>query len=168
MSTAQAQPKPTREQIYKLLEEVKDPEIPVISLIDLGCITEVDIRKDGQVFVEMVPTFSGCPAQRIMLFNIQQVLEENGITNHEVTLNSNRSWTSNNITQKGRKILLDFGLSPPPAYDGELDDDTLEKAMCPHCHSTNTKLINPFGPSLCRAVHKCNDCKETFEQFKPL
>jgi ring-1,2-phenylacetyl-CoA epoxidase subunit PaaD len=157
-----------REQVYDWLQEVKDPEIPAISVVDLGVITEVRVDGPHQVYVEMIPTFSGCPAIQLMKLQIEQLLQERGIPNAAVDVNYNKPWSSNNITERGRQQLLDFGLSPPPAYDGELENDTLEHALCPNCGSTDTQLNSPFGPTLCRALHKCRNCGEAFEQFKPV
>lgn len=157
----------TTEQIKSILYAVKDPEIPTISVVDLGVISEIDIRADGSVFVEMIPTFSGCPALEFMRLNIEAALHDAGIKDFEVKSNRNKQWTSDNVTELGRKQLLEHGLSPPPKTGGSLETD-LENAQCPNCGSTNTTLKNPFGPTLCRAIHHCNDCRETFEQFKPV
>ena len=159
---------PTTDDIYALLKQVNDPEIPTVSVVDLGIITEVRVDKETGVFVEMVPTFAGCPAVQLMRLEIESVLDEAGIQPYEVSVNHNRPWSSNNVSEEGRKNLLEFGLSPPPAYSGELDDGALEHAICPNCHSTETTLLSPFGPTLCRAIHQCKNCQETFEQFKPV
>jgi len=159
-------PSTVRDWLYA----VKDPEIPTVSVVDLGVVTDVQIRPSGQVFVEMIPTFSGCPAIQLMRLEIESVLAVNGVTDYEVVVNHNKAWSSNYVTALGRKQLLDFGLSPPPVYAGEdeLEEDALQNAMCPNCRSTNTTLQTPFGPTLCRAIHHCNQCGETFEQFKPV
>lgn len=157
------------EQIYDWLQTVKDPEIPTISVVELGIIRKVEIRANSEVFVEMVPTFSACPAAQFMRMEVEQVLRQHGLTNLVVELNQNAKWSSDDLTEKGREQLLAFGLAPPPRFVTQ-DPDTLlaEPAICPKCRSTNTELKNPFGPTLCRAIHHCNDCHETFEQFKPL
>ena len=158
----------TQDDILKWLEEVKDPEIPVLSLIDLGVITKVSII-GNQVKVEMTPTFVGCPAMEIMKNEVEAVLIKNGIVNPEVTINFTLPWNSDRISEKGKKALKAFGLAPPPAGREILTDlDILEHAACPRCNATNTDMKSPFGPTLCRSLHYCNDCKEAFEQFKPL
>lgn len=155
-------------KIMDLLQEVMDPEIPVVSLVELGVVHEVKQLADGTVHIEMVPTFAGCPAIGFMRLNVEEVLKREGYAKVQVEINYNRPWTSNLISEKGKKLLKAYGLSPPPAYDGELSLETLAQAECPHCGSKNTKLVSPFGPTLCRAIHKCHDCHETFEQFKPV
>lgn len=158
---------PTKDQILTWLEEVKDPEIPVLSLVDLGVIT--DIRFDEEtVIVEMTPTFVGCPAIDMMKDEVQQVLLNNGIPSVHVDVNFRTQWTSDFITEKGKQALKQFGLAPPPSLALFSDIDILEHAACPRCNGTNTELKNPFGPTLCRSIHYCNTCKEAFEQFKPI
>lgn len=156
-----------KNQILKWLEEVKDPEIPVLSLVDLGVITSVE--KNGEkVKVEMTPTFVGCPAMDVMKQDVIDVLHKYGIKEVEVDVNFKNSWSSDNITEKGKKALKSFGLAPPQNSALVSDIDFLEHVACPRCDGTNTSLRNPFGPTLCRSIHYCNDCKEAFEQFKPI
>jgi len=158
----------TAEQILDWLQEVKDPEIPVISLIDLGVITDVFIEENDQVRVEMTPTFSGCPAMEYMVNDVKTTLESKGVKTTVVNVSYKKHWSSNNITDKGRDALKQFGLAPPPQYDTIVDIEILEQTPCPFCESTNTELKTPFGPTLCRAMHYCNNCKQAFEQFKPV
>ena len=158
----------TKEYILTLLEEVKDPEIPVLSLVDLGVITGVEISDENHVTVNMTPTFAGCPAMDYMKKDVERTLEQHGITNHSVIMSFANPWDSNKISEKGRKALKEFGLAPPPTYDMVLDLDILEYATCPYCNSDNTTMRTPFGPTLCRSMHYCNDCRQMFEQFKPL
>lgn len=158
----------TEAEVYLALEDVRDPEIPVISVVDLGIIRDVLIAADGGVTVQLTPTFAGCPAIHQMKDDILRVLKEHGASDSRVDVMYNEPWSSNLISPKGRQILKDFGLSPPPAFDGMLTLEVLENAVCPKCSSNNTYLISPFGPTACRAVHHCRNCKETFQQFKPL
>ena len=157
----------SKEQVLEWLEEVKDPEIPVLSLIDLGVITEVKIE-DERVVVEMTPTFAGCPALDYMKKDVEQVLEKNGIDDYKVNVSFKTQWSSNNITEKGRKALKKFGLAPPPKHELIIDLDILSNVKCPYCESEETELRSPFGPTLCRSIHYCNSCKQSFEQFKPV
>lgn len=157
----------TEEKILEWLDEVKDPEIPVLSLVDLGVITKVDIN-EHRVRVEMTPTFVGCPAMDYMKQDVIDVLNSYGIDNVDVNVNFDSPWNSNKISEKGRKALKDFGLSPPPKHNLIVDIDILEHAECPNCGSTNSIMKTPFGPTACRSIHHCNNCSETFEQFKPL
>ena len=157
-----------KEEILELLKEVVDPEIPTISLIDLGVITNVFIDQDNHVTVKMTPTFTGCPAMDYMRENVEQVLRENGIEKHTVEMNFDSQWTSNNITDEGLIAIKKHGLAPPPKHKLIVDIDILKKAKCPFCGSTNSTLKSPFGPTLCRSLHFCNSCSQAFEQFKPV
>lgn len=158
----------TKADVLIWLEEVKDPEIPVLSLLDLGVITEVDVD-NNHVRVEMTPTFVGCPAMDYMRNEVVEVLNKHGVTNPEVIVSLKTSWNSDRISEKGRAALKQYGLAPPPGLQGAIQDiDILEHAVCPRCNGTNTSMQSPFGPTLCRSLHYCNDCREAFEQFKPL
>ena len=160
--------KVTTSDIYNWLEEVKDPEIPVLSLVDLGVITDVHV--DGSdVAIEMTPTFVGCPALDMMKNDITEVLKKNGIQKVAIEVSFKKPWTSDSISEKGKAALKKFGLAPPPSAQNLFTDiDILEHVPCPRCSGTDTELKNPFGPTLCRSIHYCNTCKEAFEQFKPL
>ncbi|MEQ8928097.1 MAG: 1,2-phenylacetyl-CoA epoxidase subunit PaaD [Fulvivirga sp.] len=157
----------TESQVYDWLDEVKDPEIPVLSLVDLGVITRVDIGTNS-VKVNMTPTFVGCPAIDYMKQDVVDVLSKHGVKEVEVNVNFDTQWNSNMISDKGRKALKDFGLSPPPKHNLIVDIDILEHAECPNCGSIDSVMKTPFGPTACRSIHYCNSCQETFEQFKPL
>lgn len=156
-----------KEYILNALHEVKDPEIPVISVIDLGVIPDVVIEGE-HVTVHLTPTFAGCPAIDAMKEDIIKVLAGHGLENIEVKVLYNEPWSTNMISPRGRELLKDFGLSPPPAFDGMLTLEVLQNAICPNCSSNNTYMMSTFGPTACRAIHHCNNCHETFEQFKPL
>lgn len=157
----------TEDVILNWLQEVKDPEIPVLSLVDLGVITNISIEHQ-KVEVTMTPTFVGCPAIDYMKQDVVDVLTYHGISDVTVNVTFEKQWNSNMITEKGRKALKDFGLAPPPKHDLIVDLDILENIECPNCGSTETVMKSPFGPTACRSIHHCSNCKETFEQFKPL
>jgi len=157
----------TTHDIYNWLEEVKDPEIPVLSLVDLGVITDV-LVDEASVVIELTPTFVGCPALETMKEEIQIVLKEKGVQEVQINVSFKRPWSSDLISEKGKKALKAFGLAPPPASNLFEDIDVLEHAICPRCNGSNTELKNTFGATLCRSIHYCNTCKEAFEQFKPL
>lgn len=157
----------TREQVYTWLEEVKDPEIPVLSLVDLGVITDVAVN-ENQVHVEMTPTFVGCPALDFMKQEIHEVLNKHGVTRVSIDVTFRKPWNSDLISEKGKQALKKFGLAPPPSRELFTELDVLEHATCPRCNGNNTELRNTFGPTLCRSIHYCNTCREAFEQFKPL
>lgn len=157
----------TESLILSWLEEVKDPEIPVLSLIDLGVIREVTID-DAKVIVTMTPTFSGCPAIDMMKDDICSTLRNHGIDECEVNVTFKDHWNSDMITEKGRIAIKKFGIAPPPQNELVIDLNILENISCPHCDSENTEMKTPFGPTLCRSIHYCNHCQQAFEQFKPL
>jgi ring-1,2-phenylacetyl-CoA epoxidase subunit PaaD len=157
----------TEEKILEWLHEVKDPEIPVLSLVDLGVITGVTID-EHKVSVTMTPTFVGCPAIDYMKQDVIEVLNSYGIDNLDVKVTFEKQWNSNMISENGRKALKEFGLAPPPKHNLIIDLDILENVECPNCGSSDSIMKTPFGPTACRSIHFCNSCKETFEQFKPL
>lgn len=157
----------TREQVYIWLEEVKDPEIPVLSLVDLGVITEVTVE-GNHVRVEMTPTFVGCPALDFMKQEIHEVLNKYGVSQVRIDVTFRKPWNSDLISERGKQALKKFGLAPPPSRELFTELDVLEHAACPRCNGTDTELRNTFGPTLCRSIHYCNTCREAFEQFKPL
>lgn len=155
----------SKQDIFKALEHVKDPEIPVISVVDLGIITDVQVH-ENIARITMTPTFVGCPAVDYMRAQIKMKVEELGFEKVEVIVDREHKWSTNDISEKGKQLLKDFRLAPPPKIGGELDLDNLH-AACPHCGSKNTSLNSPFGSTLCRAIYLCDDCKQSFEQFKP-
>jgi ring-1,2-phenylacetyl-CoA epoxidase subunit PaaD len=157
----------TVDNIYQWLEEVKDPEIPVLSIVDLGVISEVQLGANA-VKIEMTPTFVGCPAIDMMKDDIYTVLKKHGLDDVEIEVNFKKPWNSDKISEKGRLALKQFGLAPPPSGDFVEDIDILEHAICPRCNGDDTQLKNTFGPTLCRSIHYCNQCHEAFEQFKPI
>jgi ring-1,2-phenylacetyl-CoA epoxidase subunit PaaD len=158
----------TETEILLWLEEVKDPEIPVLSLVDLGVITRVTIDGD-KVKVEMTPTFVGCPAMDFMRTEVLAELKKHGLPDPQVEVNFKDGWNSDKISEKGKIALKKYGLAPPPSSEKFIADiSILEHVACPRCEGTNTEMKSPFGPTLCRSLHYCLDCREAFEQFKPL
>lgn len=155
-------------QIWQALEVVKDPEIPTLSMVDMGIITKVEVRGESDVFVEMTPTFSGCPAIKMMEGMVAERLKEIGIEKVEVVTTFDKPWDSNKLTERGLMCLKKHGLAPPPKHNGEITQELLEHVACPFCGSKNTETKSPFGPTLCRSLHYCNNCLQAFEQFKPV
>lgn len=149
------------------LSDVKDPEIPVLSLVDLGVIRNVTIDADA-VTIEMTPTFVGCPALDMMQTEIRDVLHKRGVAHVQIEVSFKQPWTSDMISEEGQKALRQFGIAPPAARTLFGDLDILDHAECPRCGSANTELRNIFGATLCRSIHYCNVCREAFEQFKPV
>lgn len=160
---------PDVQDIWDALQDVMDPEIPTISLVDLGVITDVTIDESGCAHVVMTPTFTGCPAMDYMKADVVRRLQEMGFANVDVVVNFDTPWSSNRVSEEGRKRLLEHGLAPPAQYEeGLLNLDVLNNTACPFCGSRNTSLKSPFGPTLCRSLHYCLDCRQGFEGFKPL
>ncbi len=158
-------PSISKQSVLNALEEVKDPEIPVISVVDMGIITEVNT--DGSTArITMAPTFVGCPAIDFMRNEIFQKVKGLGFEKVEVIVNREYKWSTKDISERGKQLLKEFRLAPPPKISGEVELADLQ-AACPHCGSANTALNTPFGSTLCRAIFYCNDCRLTFEQFKP-
>lgn len=158
----------TKNDILEALQSVKDPEIPTLSVVDLGVITNVEIESGNVVKVSMTPTFVGCPAIDVMQSDVRDCIIALGIEDVKVEVNYDIPWDSNRITEKGKAALKSFGLAPPPSYEMVLELDILHQAKCPYCNSSNTVMQSPFGPTLCRSIHYCNDCLQAFEQFKPV
>lgn len=158
----------TVDSVYEWLGEVKDPEIPTLSMVDMGIITKVEVRADDDVYVEMTPTFTGCPAIRMMEQLVKDRLHEMGIAKAEVVTNFDQPWNSNKLTERGLLCLKKHGLAPPPKHHGEITDAILHDVTCPFCGSKNVELKSAFGPTLCRSMHYCNNCLQGFEQFKPV
>jgi len=157
----------TLDAIWTALEDVKDPEIPVVSVVEMGIVREVAVDGD-RVVVTMTPTFSGCPALRVMEDDIANRVRALGVTKVEVRIILSPPWSTEWITEKARAKLKSVGLAPPPRHDGDLSLVLMELVACPYCDSKNTSIRNTFGPTLCRAIFYCNACQQPFEQFKPL
>ena len=159
------------EEVWAALREIADPEIPAISVVDLGVIGDVDVT-DARVRVELLPTFVGCPAIGVMEAQIGERLRTLGVAPEvEVRVVFDPPWTSDRISPEGRERLRQSGFAPPVAMAGAdvggLDElAILPIAECPYCGSRNTTLDNAFGPTLCRAIYHCADCRQPFEQFK--
>lgn len=155
------------EDIWRVLDEVMDPEIPVVSMVEMGIVRAVDLQ-DGTVVVSIAPTFAGCPALDVMREGIHARLGEMGLERVEVKTVLTPPWSSDWITHGGRAKLKAFGLAPPPVHGGNVKLFFPDEVGCPYCGSTNTRMTNSFGPTLCRAIYVCRNCRQPFEQFKAL
>ncbi|MBP6017160.1 MAG: phenylacetate-CoA oxygenase subunit PaaJ [Candidatus Promineofilum sp.] len=159
---------PTTEDVWQALAGVMDPEIPVISVVEMGIVREVEMTADG-VAVTMTPTFSGCPALDVMRRDIETAVRGLGIERVTVQTVLHPPWSTEWISEAGREKLRGFGLAPPPRHTGDITTITFfDLTECPRCGSTNTSLRNAFGPTLCRMIWYCNECRDAFEQFKAL
>ncbi|HMO34050.1 MAG TPA: phenylacetate-CoA oxygenase subunit PaaJ [Lacibacter sp.] len=152
----------TREQVWDWLQQVTDPEIPVLTIHDLGILRDVAVHDGGQVEVFITPTYNGCPAMDMIAANIRIALAEQGITQLKITSVLAPAWTTDWMTEEGKKKLCDYGIAAPDKRF-TIANDGVE---CPHCHSTHTKLLSEFGSTACKALYQCNDCKEPFDYFK--
>ena len=155
-------------EIKNLLTEISDPEIPVLSITDMGMVRDVQI--DGKnVLVKITPTYSGCPATDTIAMDIKIKLEKAGYNATVKTILS-PAWTTDWITEKGRQALEDYGIAPPLDATADkralLDGEHLVK--CTNCGSANTKMVSQFGSTACKALFKCEDCGEPFDYFKCL
>ena len=154
-------------RVWSALETVADPEIPVISVVEMGIIADARVV-DGRVTVEMTPTFAGCPALDVMRKDIGEAVRAAGFSDVTVDVVFDPPWTSDRISAEGRRKLKEFGLAPPARACGEISEASLARVSCPFCDSADTTLESIFGPTLCRAIHYCNSCRQSFEQFKPV
>ncbi|MGH2755056.1 MAG: 1,2-phenylacetyl-CoA epoxidase subunit PaaD [Actinomycetota bacterium] len=156
--------------IWDALGGVADPEIPAVSVVDMGMIREV-VAEDGVARVVVLPTFTGCPAIAEIISDVTAaVAEVPGVRRAEVETSFDPPWTTDRITEDGRRRLTEFGLAPPtgnaPVLITEIGLPAVAK--CPFCGGTNTHNENPFGPTPCRSLYYCDDCRNPFEQFKPV
>jgi ring-1,2-phenylacetyl-CoA epoxidase subunit PaaD len=158
----------TADDVWDALAEIPDPEIPVVSIVDLGVVKAVEVT-NGTVSVDFTPTFMGCPALDTMRLAMEARIAELGAT-ADVHVRLDDSWSTDDITAEGREKLRVAGFAPPaPRAAGKLELVQLQRGFrCPYCGSTSTKLENLFGPTPCRSIRYCEDCRQPFEQFKTI
>ncbi len=158
----------TTEEIWGFLEDVKDPEVPVLTVVDLGVVRNVELVNDENCIVTITPTYSGCPAMQVIEDEIKERLEREGIQTEVKTILS-PAWTTDWLSEKGRQKLKEYGIAPP---EDEVDKSVLfaeqTKVTCPNCNSKNTKMVSQFGSTACKAHYTCKDCLEPFDYFKCL
>jgi ring-1,2-phenylacetyl-CoA epoxidase subunit PaaD len=149
----------TTAAIFKILEAVSDPEIPVLSVVDMGVIRDIKLE-NNQIEVIITPTYSGCPAMNVIEMEILATLKMNGFKEVKVTTTLS--------PERGRQRLLEYGIAPPAK--GTVDKNALfpedRVVACPQCKSENTKMISQFGSTACKSMYKCKDCLEPFDYFK--
>jgi ring-1,2-phenylacetyl-CoA epoxidase subunit PaaD len=155
-------------KLFTILERVSDPEIPVLSIMEMGVVRSA-IMEGDIVKVQITPTYSGCPAMDVIGDDIKKALSDEGYTS-EIELILTPAWTTDWITPKGRKSLEDYGIAAP--LDAEADKSVLldgkRLVKCTNCKSINTRLISQFGSTACKAQFQCDDCQEPFDYFKCL
>jgi len=148
----------SKEIIWKWLEEIPDPEIPVLSIVDLGIVKNV-IVNDNRVEIIITSTYSGCPAMDMIKINIKMTMAKYGLQQLKITEQLSPAWTTDWMNEEARQKLIAYGIAPPLLKNEH-------SVKCPQCHSTNTRLISQFGSTPCKSLYQCNDCKEPFDYFK--
>ena len=151
------------------LKQVKDPEIPTISIVDLGIVTGIEVSEKNAVHITLTPTFAGCTALRMMEDMVKEHLGKiDNLGDITVKTSFETTWTTDLISDEGHAAIKQHGLAPPPRNCANISMEILEATSCPYCYSDDTKMKSPFGPTLCRSLHYCNNCKQAFEGFKPV
>lgn len=162
----------TVERAWAVLRTVPDPELPTVSLCDLGIVREVSVSEGGEVEVVLTPTYSGCPATAVIEGSVHDALRAAGIAPARVTMRRAPAWSSDWISVAGRQALLEAGIVPPgPAAAAEQPIRLHRRSQtlaCPQCGSTHTERLSAFGATPCKALHRCLACREPFEAFKAI
>jgi len=158
----------TKEQIWGFISEIPDPEIPVITIEELGVLRDVEIMAD-KVIVTITPTYTGCPAMKMFEDDIISTLNSKGIEKVEIKMVYSPAWTTDWMNETAREKLRKYGIAPPVKGSqdkGVLFSSDKKIVNCPQCNSTNTQLKSQFGSTACKALYQCNDCLEPFDYFK--
>jgi ring-1,2-phenylacetyl-CoA epoxidase subunit PaaD len=155
------------QQIWNILEEVKDPEVPVLSVIDLGIVRSVKTSED-RIDIVITPTYSGCPAMDVINMDIRLKLIEKGFRNITIQQQLSPAWTTDWMSEEGKKKLKNFGIAPPNPRQQFCNPEMFqqETVQCPRCNSWHTELISQFGSTACKSMYRCLDCHEAFDHFK--
>ena len=158
------------QKIWSILETVVDPEVPVLTITDLGIVRDVKLNEDEAEII-ITPTYTGCPAMDMIAMNIRLALIEKGYQKIKITSILSPAWTTDWMSESGKEKLKAYGIAPPRSdRNGQTGSTTLfaekEAIECPHCNSYHTKLISQFGSTACKALYQCQDCKEPFDYFK--
>ncbi|WP_339630088.1 1,2-phenylacetyl-CoA epoxidase subunit PaaD [uncultured Sneathiella sp.] len=152
------------DDVLEILDLVKDPEIPVVSVRDMGIIRRIE-EAGGRLKIVITPTYSGCPAMEVIERDIAAMLKLHGLKDFDVETEISPAWTTDWITEEGRRKLQEYGIAPP-ANSSKAALLGHETVACPQCGSPDTVLVSEFGSTACKALYKCNDCLETFDYFK--
>jgi ring-1,2-phenylacetyl-CoA epoxidase subunit PaaD len=156
------------ETIWSILEEVNDPEVPVLSVIDLGIVREVIVNDQG-VEVVITPTYSGCPAMDVISMNIRMALLQRGYGQITIRTVLSPAWTTEWMSERGKEKLREYGIAPPTPLQQVCHTKLFhreEAIACPRCQSYHTRLISEFGSTACKALYRCEDCREPFDYCK--
>ncbi|HYF32271.1 MAG TPA: 1,2-phenylacetyl-CoA epoxidase subunit PaaD [Chitinophagaceae bacterium] len=157
------------QSIWQLLGEVYDPEVPVLSITDLGIVRNVEVKPGNEIMVTITPTYTGCPAMDVISMNIRLKLLEHGYKNIQVRSVLSPVWTTDWMSEAGKQKLKAYGIAPPNPGQQVCHPDLFqedESVQCPRCNSYHTVMISRFGSTACKALYKCNDCQEPFDYFK--
>ncbi|MCO5129463.1 MAG: phenylacetate-CoA oxygenase subunit PaaJ [Xanthobacteraceae bacterium] len=154
-----------RRRAWDAAAQVVDPEIPVLTIADLGVLRDVSIR-DGEIEVAITPTYSGCPAMNMIAVEIELALERAGLGRPVVRTVLSPAWTTDWMSDDGRRKLRDYGIAPPRPGGGRRALFGVEEVACPQCGSTDTATLSEFGSTSCKALWRCNSCREPFDYFK--
>lgn len=157
-----------KKTIYSYLEEVKDPEVPVLSIIDLGIVRDINLNQD-ELEVILTPTYSGCPAMDMITATIKIELATLGFKKVKVTQVLSPAWTTEWMTEEGKRKLKEYGIAPPNPKQQVCNQKLFaaaEAVQCPQCNSYHTRRISEFGSTPCKALYQCEDCQEPFDYFK--
>ena len=157
-----------KKAIYAYLEEIKDPEVPALSIIDLGIVKDVKMNGD-EIEVVITPTYTGCPAMDMIAATIKIQLVTLGFAKVKVTQVLSPAWTTDWMSEEGKRKLKEYGIAPPNPKQQVCDQKLFAEAeavQCPHCNSYHTHRISEFGSTACKALYQCDDCKEPFDYFK--
>lgn len=158
----------TSQHIYNLLSEIPDPEIPVITIVELGVIRHVEVIDDTSIELKITPTYSGCPAMKQIEDDIRKKLTEHGFAAIKISTIYSPPWTTDWIIPEAKEKLQQYGIAPPEhtTEDKSWLTGTPKTVLCPRCKSSNTKLISQFGSTACKSLYQCSDCLEPFDYFK--
>lgn len=153
--------------ILELLKNIPDPEIPVINIVEMGIVREVELIED-ELNIKITPTYSGCPAMKAIEDEIVNELNAKGFEKVSVKKIYNPAWSTDWLTNEVKRKLKEYGIAPPEGKaDDEFYHDLITKPIeCPYCNSKNTKLTSEFGSTACKSLHYCNECRQPFEHFK--
>jgi len=155
-----------RQRAWDAASAVVDPEIPVLTIADLGVLREVTLRDDGGVEVAITPTYSGCPAMNMIAFEVEIALERAGFANASVRTVLSPAWTTDWMSEDGRRKLKDYGIAPPLPASSRRALFGIQQVQCPQCGSQDTELLSEFGSTSCKALWRCRSCREPFDYFK--
>jgi ring-1,2-phenylacetyl-CoA epoxidase subunit PaaD len=157
------------EKVMELLQQIPDPDIPVINIVELGIVRGVVVEDEGKVIVTITPTYSGCPAMNVFIHDIKVLLHQNAIGVVEVRISHTPAWTTDWLSEATKEKMRKHGIAPPETSskdDVALFSSAKQKVKCPHCGSQETKLTSQFGSTPCKAIWYCNSCLQGFEYFK--